>query len=392
MRSTFGRMMLQDLSWEGGAVEVRGAFDLDRTPDGWLPRRLPAWTKPQLPDIFMNTMVTMTAGVRIVFATDSPVVELVSHPRTIHQVQAPLRPPVYQLVVDGAVQPDAVALGGSYVHIDRTKGPDGIEFEVGGAVTVRWDDLGDHLKTVEIWLPTNSSVELIALRVAAAAGAQPVPVTRPRWVHYGSSISHCMDVDRPFDAWPPMVSRLVDVELTDLALAGQCQLDPFMGRVMRDAPADFISVKIGINLVNNASMTHRTFGPAVHGLLDHIRDGHPGTPLLVVSPIGCPMAEDHPGPTVPNDSGSFDVIATPPEARVEPLTLRGVRSQLSEIVARRRAAGDAALWYLDGLELFGLDDQHLLYDGLHPSPEGYALLGRRFATQVFGPGGVFEHS
>ena len=381
--------MLQDLSWDGGAVEVRGAFDLDRTPDGWLPRRLPAWTRAQLPDIFMNTMVTMTAGVRIVFATDSPIVEFVSHPRTIHQVQSAVRPPIYQLVVDGVVQPDVVAAGGSYVHIDRTKGPDGIEFEVGTAVTVRWDDLGDHLKTVEIWLPTNSSVELISLRVTEGASVETVPVTRRRWTHYGSSISHCMDVDRPFDAWPPMVARVADVELTDVALAGQCQLDPFMGRVIRDAPADMISLKLGINLVNAASMTQRTFGPAVHGLLDHIRDGHPTTPLLIVSPIVCPVAEDHAGPTVPAADGTFQVVATPPEARVEPLTLRRIRLTLSSIVEQRRAAGDTNLWYLDGLQLFGSDDHQLLYDGLHPSPEGYALMGRRFAERVFGPGGVF---
>jgi lysophospholipase L1-like esterase len=382
-------MMLQDLSWEGGAVEVRGALELDRTSDGWLPRRLPAWTKPQLPDIFMNTMVTMTAGVRIVFATDSPVVEFVSHPRTIHTLPSAVRPPIYQLVVDGEIRPDAVATGGSYVHIDRTKGPEGIDFEVGAAVTVRWDDLGDHRKTIEIWLPTNSSVELLALRVAAGASAAPVPVTRRRWTHYGSSISHCMDVDRPFDAWPPMVSRLADVELTDVALAGQCHLDPFMGRVIRDLPADVISVKLGINLVNMASMTQRTFGPAVHGLLDHIRDGHPTTPLLVVSPIVCPVAEDHPGPTVPTDRGTFGVVATPPEARVEPLTLRRIRQMLSAIVEQRRSAGDEQLHHLDGLELFGADDHQLLYDGLHPSPEGYALVGQRFAQKVFGAGGPF---
>jgi len=381
--------MLQDLSWEGGAVEVRGALELDRTSDGWLPRRLPAWTKPQLPDIFMNTMVTMTAGVRIVFATDSPVVEFVSHPRTIHTLPSVVRPPIYQLVVDGEIRPDVVATGGSYVHIDRTKGPEGIEFEVGAAVTVRWDDLGDHHKTVEIWLPTNSSVELLALRVVEGASVAPVPITRRRWTHYGSSISHCMDVDRPFDAWPPMVSRLANVELADVALAGQCQLDPFMGRVIRDLPADVISVKVGINLVNMASMTQRTFAPAVHGLLDHIRDGHPVTPLLVVSPIVCPVAEDHPGPTVPTAGGTFGVVATPPEARLEPLTLRGIRRTLAAIVDQRRAAGDQHLHHLDGLELFGTDDHHLLYDGLHPSPEGYALLGQRFAQRVFGPGGPF---
>ena len=60
-------------------------------------------------------------------------------------------------------------------------------------------------------------------------------------------------------------------------------------------------------------MTERTFAPAVHGLLDHIRDGHPDTPLLVVTPIFCPSVEDHPGPTVPTAAGVFTTVTAPPE-------------------------------------------------------------------------------
>jgi hypothetical protein len=379
-------MLLQDLSMEGGAVEVRGAFELDRTPDGLLPRRLPAWTRPQLPDVLMHTQVTLTAGVRLVFATDSPVVELVTHPRTIQLITDPLRPPAFQMLVDDVLQPEVVCTGGTIIHVDRLKGADGLSFEVGSAVTARWDDLGDHMKQLEIWLPTNSSVELQALRVAADAKVEAVPVARRRWTHYGSSISHCMDVARPFDAWPARVSRLADVELTNFGLAGQCQLDPFMGRVIRDAPADVISLKLGINLVNGAAMNERTFSPAVHGLLDHVRDGHPDTPVLVVSPICCPIVEDHVGPTIPSREGGFKVVDASPLARPFGLTLRGIRSTLASIVEQRRALGDANLHYLDGLALFGHDDVELLHDGLHPSPEGYALIGERFAAAAFGPG------
>jgi len=381
-------MLLRDVAFDDGSVEVRGAFDLDRTPDGLLPRRLPAWTKPQIPDIFMNTMVTLTAGVRLVFVTDSPVVALTTHPRTIHSLPDVVRPPVFQMTVDGVLQPDAAALGGTYVHIDRSKGPDGIDFEVGGPVTVQWDGLGTTTKHVEIWFPTNSSVELHALQVADGASVTAAPITRRRWTHYGSSISHCIDVDRPFDAWPVMVANDLGLELTDFGLAGQCQLDPFMGRVIRDTPADVISLKIGINLVNAASMNERTFAPAVHGLLDHVRDGHPTTtPLLVVSPIFCPSAEDRPGPTVPGADGKFVTIDAPAEVRPFGLTLRRIRQIVAGIVAQRQAAGDTALHHLDGLSLFGPDDAHLLYDDLHPSPEGYALLGRRFASAAFGAGG-----
>ncbi|MCW2793432.1 MAG: hypothetical protein JWO76_2530 [Nocardioides sp.] len=45
-------------------------------------------------------------------------------------------------------------------------------------------------------------------------------------------------------------------------------------------------------------MRLRAFTPAVHGCLDTVRDGHPTTPLLVVSPILWPIHEDAPGPSV----------------------------------------------------------------------------------------------
>lgn len=338
----------------------------------------------------MNTMVTLTAGVRLVFTSDTTVIELTTHPRTLHTVGEPLRRPIYQLLADGVLQPDVKADLGSVIHIDRTKPPEeGITFDVGGAVTVRWEGLAPGAKQIEIWLPTNSSVELHSLKVAASASVTATPVTRRRWTHYGSSISHCMDVDRPFDAWPAMVAHAHHLELTNLALAGQCQLDPFMGRVIRDAPADVISLKIGINLVNAASMNERTFAPAVHGLLDHVRDGHPATPLVVISPIFCPLVEDHPGPTVPRERGGFEIVSARAAARPLGLTLRRIRAMLASIVDARCSAGDSNLHYLDGLTLLGEADQDLLHDRLHPSPEGYALLGGRFATAMLAPSGPF---
>ena len=179
----------------------------------------------------------------------------------------------------------------------------------GDTVVSRWHGLGSGYKEIEIWLPTASSVELIDVRIDDGATAKAVPSRRRRWVHYGSSISHCMDVDRPLDAWPPMVARQLGLELTDFGLAGQCQLDPFMGRVIRDTEADVISLKVGINLVNHASMTERTFAPALHGFIDTIREAHPTTPLVIVSPIACPMVETHAGPTVPAGDG-YEVVTT----------------------------------------------------------------------------------
>ena len=135
------------------------------------------------------------------------------------------------------------------------------------------------------------------------------------WLHHGSSISHGSDAESPSTTWPALAAALGGVELVNLGFGGSALLDPFTARTLRDTPADLISVKIGINLVNTDLMRLRAFGPAVHGFLDTIREGHPSTPLLVVSPLLCPIHEDTPGPAG----------AGPRPARRRPAELRGHR-------------------------------------------------------------------
>ena len=67
---------MQEVLLEGGALEIRGALDIDRTATGISLRRLPAWTRAQLSDAFMEAMVTMAAGMRVRFRTNSARIEI----------------------------------------------------------------------------------------------------------------------------------------------------------------------------------------------------------------------------------------------------------------------------------------------------------------------------
>ncbi len=110
---------------------------------------------------------------------------------------------------------------------------------------------------------------------------------------------------------------------------------------------------------------------------------------MVISPIICPAAEDHPGPTLPNAEGSFEVVERPAELMVGALSLNRIRMLLERVVDQRRGAGDDQLHYLHGHELFGADDVDDLPDGLHPNSAGYRRMGERFAAYAFSPGGPF---
>jgi hypothetical protein len=146
-------------------------------------------------------------------------------------------------------------------------------------------------------------------------------------------------------------------------------------------PAELISLKLGINVVNNASYTARTFGPAVHGFIDTIRDAHKTTPILVISPVCCPAHEDNPGPSETSADG---MVQGQPHSRhswIGELTLRSIREILSELVAVR-AVNDKNLYYMDGMQLFNETEAQTMPDGIHPDAAGYRKIASNFVERA----------
>ncbi|MFH9863532.1 GDSL-type esterase/lipase family protein [Streptomyces sp. NPDC017202] len=373
---------------------LRGALETERTEHGLLPHRLPARARAQCADGQLAMAESQPSGVRLVFRTRATAVELDTLPTKRDYVGAPPRPDgLYDLVVDGRLVGQGTVTAGHVLTVDMAAGT--FERRPGRPGTLRFTDLPEGVKKVEIWLPHNETTELVALRTDAPVEPVGAPDRRV-WLHHGSSISHGSDGASPTRIWPAHAAGLGGVELINLGLGGSALLDPFVARVLRDTPADLISVKIGINLVNTDLMRLRAFGPAVHGFLDTVREGHPDTPLLVVSPILCPMHEDTPGPTAPDMRGlekgvlRFVPMGDPAEVPGGKLTLRVVREELARIVGER-AADDPELHHLDGRELYGERDveEFPLPDQLHPDAATHRLMGERFAAAAFGEGGAF---
>ncbi|MDX3534524.1 SGNH/GDSL hydrolase family protein [Streptomyces sp. MB09-01] len=373
---------------------LRGALDLERTAHGVLPHRLPARARAQCTDGQLAMAEAQPSGVRVVLRTRATVIELDALRTKRAYRGAPPRPDgVYDLLVDGHLAGQAGVTGGNLLTVDMATGS--TETRPGPVGTARFAGLPDRVKDVEIWLPYNETTELVALRTDAPV--EPVPDRgRPRWVHHGSSISHGSDAASPSTTWPAVAGFLGGAELTNLGLGGSALLDPFTARALRDTPADLISVKIGINLVNTDLMRLRAFGPAVHGFLDTVREGHPTVPLLVVSPILCPIHEDTPGPSAPDFEElregrlRFRAAGDPAERAAGKLTLGVVRDELVRVV-RQRAPEDPNLHYLDGRALYGEADfaELPLPDQLHPDAATHRRMGERFAALAFASDGPF---
>lgn len=371
---------------------VHSVAELEHTDRGVRPHRLPGWVRTRHPDGQLLAMEAQPSGVRVVFRTSASTVELVTHPMRVSFAGIDRPRGHIDVLVDGVLAIRDQLSAGDYAEVDLQSGSS--SFHAGPShttVVALQPGVENH---IEIWLPHNETLELCTLRSdAPLVACEP---SEPVWLHHGSSISHGSNAAAPTEIWPVIAARRAGVSLRNLGFGGSALVDPFLARVMRDTPADVVSVKLGINVVNLDLMRLRAFVPAVHGFLDTIRDGHPDTPLLVVSPIFCGIHEQTPGPGAFDPSaiatGTVRFVATGDRADVSrgALNLEVIRRELHTIVEQR--AGDQNLHYLDGTELYSEADSAVLplADGLHPDTATHHLIGDRFASLAFGSGRPFN--
>jgi hypothetical protein len=228
-----------------------------------------------------------------------------------------------------------------------------------------FDGLPPSEKRVELWLPLGGMFRLRSLTLDDGASLRPFRDRRPRWVTYGSSITQCRSAQSPTESWPAIVARAMDLNLTCLGYGGNCNLEVSVARVMRDLPARFLSMCVGINVYGCAGLSLRTFRPAVIGFVQVVREKHPREPFVVMSPIYSPPRE-----TAPNAVN---------------LTMQIMRDEVAAAVQALRDLGDENLHYVSGLDVFGPEHTQRLPDQLHPDAEGYRILGRGFLEKAAQP-------
>ncbi|MFZ9926738.1 MAG: SGNH/GDSL hydrolase family protein [Candidatus Nanopelagicaceae bacterium] len=362
------------------AAEIVGPYDHLVSDDGWVSfSRLPLWTWKQFGVSGLHRWTRFPSGVRLRFRTEASTIALEVHvmPLTIARVVEEPAVARFDLLVDGVEAATVPAAKGGQLRLEMD-GPlvTSEEFIRGEGEEITFANLKPGVKEIEIWLPAGALVEIRNIS-ADSEILPPTPSQKKKWVHYGSSISQCAETERPLDIWSVHASRLLGLDIRNLGLAGECHIDGFVARTIADTPADFISLKLGINVVNGDSMRERSFIPAVHNFLDTIREKKPNTPILIISPIICPFHEVNPGPTLIGDVG-LTSMERPATLAAGALNLPKIRAILEKIVAERE---DAHLYFMNGLELFNEGDLGMMPDLLHPNSAGYRLMGERFAAK-----------
>ncbi len=326
-----------------------GAVSVEKG-DGWYrPRRLPHKLRTLFPspdDALFNNAGKPSA-VRLRFGTDSTSVTLVVLPLEPHGGESVNSR--FDITVDNEIVCTCEAEPGSE--------------------TVRFEDLPERKKTVELWLPPGVPVAVRDLMIDDGATCAAAPDGRKRWVTYGSSLTHCVRANSAARVWPAIVARACDLHVTSLGFGGQCHMDPMVGMTIRDLPADYISLKCGINIMGHGSLNTRTFAANMIGLVRIIREKHPATPLALVTPFSSPPRE-----STPNAAG---------------MTLEIMREQTTDVFNRLVAAGDEHLVLCDGLKIVDAASiARYSEDGCHHNGDGIEDIAKRWIPEVMVPLGV----
>jgi lysophospholipase L1-like esterase len=206
-------------------------------------------------------------------------------------------------------------------------------------------------------LPDSLRPAVRAVR-AVGGGLAPAPAL-PRWLAYGDSITEGWGASRPALAWTAAAGRALGLDPVNLGYAGAARGELACAEQLAGLDCALVTLAFGSNCWSRVPFTPGLLYETVRAFVALVRDSHPDAPLLVVSPVLCPEAED-----TPNRVGA---------------TLGDLREAVERAVDALVASGDSRVALLPGEPLLVAGQ---LADGLHPDDSGHARLAASFAGAV----------
>ncbi len=212
---------------------------------------------------------------------------------------------------------------------------------------------GEPQRPVTVYLP--EAMRPTILSVTGCAGSiEPAPRT-PRWLAYGDAVTQGWLASSPSMSWPAVVGRKLGLDVCNMGYAGSARGETFSAATLADTPAEAISIAYGMNCWNRIPHTPGLLSEGLRAFLTIVRGGHPDVPVVVVSPLLRPEAEE-----VQNRLG---------------WTLADLRIAMEETIHELMAAGDSKIYLVEGGTVVTPSD---LADGVYPGDEGH----KRIAAAV----------
>jgi len=247
----------------------------------------------------------------------------------------------------------------------------GITFSVwrgGRQVDEQEAELGDGLvrlslgstspdKPAIIYLP--EGMQPVIQSLTAVKGAITPAPALPRWIAYGDSTTQGWIASGPARGWAAIAARKAGLDLVNLGYAAAGRGEIVSAEQIAALPADVLTIAYGANCWTRVPHSVGMVDEGVRGFLDVVRQGHPTAPIVVVSPVLRPDAEDE-----PNRLGA---------------TLADIRHVIETVTRERIVAGDPTLALVAGE---GIISSEHLGDGIHPDDEGHKRIAAAVAKAL----------
>jgi lysophospholipase L1-like esterase len=212
-------------------------------------------------------------------------------------------------------------------------------------------DAGGGPEPALVYLPEGMRPVVLALRGVGGAIAPAPP--KPRWICYGDSIAEGWCASEPAAAWPHALAREQGLDVVNMGYAGSARGEIASAEEIAAHPAELVTIAHGTNCWTRTPHSAGMFAEGLRAFVRIVREGHPQTPIVALSPLLRADAE-----STPNRLGA---------------TLADLRAAFEAVVGERRAAGDAAILLVSGLPLVS---RERFPDGIHPDDLGHAQLAR----------------
>jgi lysophospholipase L1-like esterase len=175
----------------------------------------------------------------------------------------------------------------------------------------------------------------------------PAPLL-PRWIAYGDAVTQGWIASGPAQGWAAIAARKTGLDLCNLGYAAAGCGELASAEYIASLEADVISIAYGASCWTRNPHSIGMMTEGFSSFLEIVRQGHPTTPVVVISPFLRPDAEG-----IPNRLGA---------------SLSELRRAIETTTRDRIVAGDAALHLLMGGSI--VSEEHL-GDGIHPDDEGH---------------------
>ena len=288
--------------------------------------RLPAAEMQGFPRGVQNRAKASSGG-RLAFRTDSPSLAV------RFRGEDRLRAGDFETFVDGQPLPSAAIM------------------ERGADRELVWS-LGSERcsRDIVIYLPHVREAEVVAIGLAEASQLAPLPwvFSQPLpLVLYGSSVCQGSGAEHSGQTYAAIVARRLNVDLVNLGFGGA-------GKAEAEVVAKVDSLDACCFILDLGKSYGDQDGQPFRQMLQRLRENHPQTPLVVITPITSAKEVE--------------------EAAYSERSLH-TRRVMREATQERLAAGDRQLFLVEGEELLGFNEHAWLSkDGVHPSAGGYARM------------------